>query len=328
MDRAVVKELLDAGKLPNLAALAAQGSFRNIEVRGHVTVTRPGHAEMLTGLRARDSGVYSNRRFGPIPEGCTLFERVKESPGGRGGVRTIMVSGSFGNVGAREPLFSGRPAPSARAKSGGGGGARRLNANAPFYQASRALDVLDAAPRGAAATGALCLNYLERFHSPRFAAFFHFADTDHAGHKRGSASQEYRQAAMRQDVWLGRIAAWLREQDLERNTLIYVMADHGFQRNSRGHAYAPHSWLATNDKTVVRGGILADVPATILAHYGVNTRELQPPLIGYPLSLPKSAIAPGDRADRAVKIKPGPKPKPAPPGPKTRGKFAEKPKKT
>jgi hypothetical protein len=63
LDRKVLKELLAARRLPFLAAVIEEGSYQDIDVRGHATSTKPGHAEMLTGLAADVTGVWSNSRY-------------------------------------------------------------------------------------------------------------------------------------------------------------------------------------------------------------------------------------------------------------------------
>ena len=86
------------------------------------------------------------------------------------------------------------------------------------------------------------------------------------------------------DRWLGKIVEWLRAKGLYEKTLVYVMTDHGFDVRGFGHSGTPLSWLATNDKAVTRGGILADVPATILARLGLDVLALKPALLGRPLT--------------------------------------------
>ena len=140
-------------------------------------------------------------------------------------------------------------------------------------------------------TGPACIRALEAHHAPRFLAFFHFTDPDSAGHGFGIDSGEYRKAAADEDRWLGRIVAWLKENKLDASTLIYVTADHGFNPHAFFHTNAPHIWLATNDKRVTRGGIQADVPATILAFFGVDLSKLQPKLVGSDLAQPAKPAA-------------------------------------
>jgi predicted AlkP superfamily pyrophosphatase or phosphodiesterase len=297
LDRSVVLELLAERKLPSLAALIQEGSLQEIEVVGHATVTKPGHAEMLTGLDSQTTGVYSNTRFRPIPEGHTIFERVQQHLGGPEKVRTIMVASKLAHVGGRGPeeatqwLRQQRASQRAAAPQGGGPRAQAQSEGEPFYLTRKHLDVFDAAQRNAARTGPICLRYLDKYKEPRFLAFLHFSDPDTAGHSKGRDSAEYRAAVVACDEWLGRIVGWLRQQGLYDKTLIYVMTDHGFDEHATTHGNAPHSWLATNDRAVIRGGIIADVPATILARFGIDVDRLEPKLIGRPLTEPAPARA-------------------------------------
>jgi arylsulfatase A-like enzyme len=301
-DRSVLNELLGEQKLPNLASLVREGSLQEIQVVGHATVTKPGHPEMLTGLAASVTGVFSNARYRPIPEGYTIFERLQQHLGGPEGIRTIMLASKGHNVGGHGPAGSQssprQPAP-VSGRSGTGQATRRAaNADAlssegePFFLTRKHLDVFDSADRGASRTGSLCLKYLDRFKEPRFLAFFHFGDPDAAGHRYGMDSAEYRAAASACDGWLGKIVEWLRREGLYDKTLIYVTTDHGFNPHSRTHSHAPDSWLVTNDKAVARGGIIADIPATILARFGVDVGRLEPALVGTPLT---DAAATGGR---------------------------------
>jgi len=253
LDRSVVKELLKDEKLPNLAALVKAGSLQDIQVKGHDTETRPGHAEMLTGLAAEVTGIKSNFEGEAVPEGTTIFERLKKSLG-KDGITTVMITGKA-YVGTLVPAGS-----------------------------RASIDSFDAGSRTAPTVGPLCLAALEKHKQRRFFAFFHFLDPDSAGHGSGMDSKPYRQAAVTCDAWLGAMIELLKKEKLADATLIYVMADHGFDAGARVHSNAPDSWLATNDRAVERGGIIADVPATILARFGVEPDKLKPALLGRPLT--------------------------------------------
>jgi predicted AlkP superfamily pyrophosphatase or phosphodiesterase len=298
LDRSVLWELLAKQKLPNLAQIIKEGSLQEIDVKGHVTVTKPSHAEMLTALGVKDTGVVSNGEYRPIPQGYSIFERIQEKLGGKDKVRTFMVTGKVAHVGGRGPEEAARwelerrnlhlrlrgrklpegadNVPEAEQKS--------KNQGEPFYLTRRALDMFDAAQRDASETGPLCLQYLDQFKSPRFVGFLHFSDTDHAGHHYGIDSEQYRDAAIECDEWLGKIVEWLKRESIYAQTIIYVTTDHGFDPHGHGHKDAPHSWLATNDRSVTHGGTIADVPATIMAHYGVDIEQLVPKPIGRPLT--------------------------------------------
>ncbi|MFH0959878.1 MAG: alkaline phosphatase family protein [Pseudomonadota bacterium] len=292
LDRSVVKELLTRKKVPGLAHLLQEGSFQEIAVHGHATVTKPGHAEILTGLSADITGVHANwlGTYRPIPEGYTIFERL-QTRFGKDNIATIFVAGKLAHLGGRGPGEPIRPeqfrATSKWFPKGLPKGADDVlgteTIGEPFFLTKKHLNVFDIGQRDSDVVGPLCLRYLNQYKSKRFLAFFHCSDTDHVGHHHGSASSEYREAAVDCDKWLGRIISWLKQEKLYASTLIYVTTDHGFDLNARTHGHAPHSWLVTNDKLVSRGGILADIAATILVRFGLDLEKLAPPLLGQPL---------------------------------------------
>jgi Ca2+-binding EF-hand superfamily protein len=317
LDRSVVKELLDKGDLVNLSRLIREGSMQGIEVIGHVTVTKPGHAEMLTGLSADQTGVYSNSKFQPIPEGYTIFERLQNQLGGKAQIWTIMVTGKLAHVGNRGPeeaqksLLQQKKKAQLNAGTQVPAGADETILNVkgePFYLTKNQLDVCDIAQRSAPEVGQLSLKYLAEYKEPRFFAFLHFSDPDHTGHRYGIDSKEYRDAAIACDDQLEKILTWLKEERLYTQTLIYVTADHGFDEHGKGHSFAPHSWLVTNDKKVTRGGIIADVPATIMVRFGIDISKLEPKLIGTELTGAPRVIKPSDYV-QPVKKQPNPQQK-------------------
>ncbi|MDI6774334.1 MAG: alkaline phosphatase family protein, partial [Verrucomicrobiota bacterium] len=96
-----VFECLERGELPNLKKLAAEGGMTNIHVVG-VTDTKAGWAEILTGYGPKNTGVYSNGKFQPIPSGYTIFERFRRQFGGDK-VATVAVIGKDHHVGGNAP---------------------------------------------------------------------------------------------------------------------------------------------------------------------------------------------------------------------------------
>jgi hypothetical protein len=95
-----VKADLAKGKLPNLARLVERGSLVDLDVVGHRTDTKAGHAQMLTGYDPQLTGVYSNVNYRPIPPGYTIFERLRQVFG-RDAITTIMLTGKDHNLGSQ-----------------------------------------------------------------------------------------------------------------------------------------------------------------------------------------------------------------------------------
>jgi predicted AlkP superfamily pyrophosphatase or phosphodiesterase len=259
--RDILGELLAKNKLPNLAALIKDGSLQNIDIGGHITETLPGHAQMLSSLGPKTTGIASNFDRKPMPQGYTLFERLQKAFG-KEALATIAIIGKA-KFGGTDP----------KAKS------RSILSNC-----AADITVYSAADRDAAEVTDPALKALDQEKASRYFAFLHFRDPDVWGHEKGSGSAEYREGFIKCDQALGQIVELLKTEKLYDSTLLYVTADHGFDKNSTDHLNAPHIWLATNDKTIVRGGTQADIPATILARLGLDLATLEPRLIGQPLT--------------------------------------------
>ncbi|NJL43274.1 MAG: hypothetical protein HC935_08045 [Pseudanabaena sp. SU_2_4] len=84
--------------------------------------------------------------------------------------------------------------------------------------------------------GTQALAAIDNYKDDPFFFFFHFGDIDRNGHIFGENSQEYNDALITADTWLGKIVTRLRELNLYDNTQIYVTADHGFDEGQRSHA--------------------------------------------------------------------------------------------
>jgi hypothetical protein len=254
-----VRDSLAKGALPNLAALVRQGALVDLEVTGHGTDTKSGHAQMLTGYDASVTGVYSNAKFGPIPRGHTIFERLRQSFGKR--LVTIMVTSKGPNLGSLDP---------------GAGLAE------PFHLTRRELTVWEGDRiRTARSVGERAVRHVARYaNRGRFLAFVHFADVDGAGHYHGEDSSEYDKALADCDLWLGKIMAELKAQKASERTLVYVTADHGFDKGTKRHASATRVFLATNDPSVSLPGEQRDIAPTLLSAMGVDLTKINPPLPG------------------------------------------------
>ncbi len=259
------------GKLPNLAKLARMGALVDMDVTGHQTDTKAGHAEMLTGYGPALTGVYSDGKFDPIPRGYSIFERLTQAFG-KQGITTIMLTGKDHNLGSRGPGL--------------------LSHGEPFYLVRPDITVWDGDEmRPASVVGEKAVRYIREYAKKgRFFLFIHFADIDLSGHGHGEASQAYDSAMVECDGWLGRIMTELETQGIDRRTLLYVSADHGFEVGAKNHANAPHIFLAANDPSVATAGQQRDIAPTILRAMGVELNKIVPALPGRPL---------GNRAARA-----------------------------
>jgi predicted AlkP superfamily pyrophosphatase or phosphodiesterase len=255
-----VRANLAAGTLPNLARLTRQGALVDMEVTGHGTDTKPGHAQMLTGYDPNLTTVYTNGRYRAIPRGFSIFERLHQAFG-KDGLVTIMLTGKGPNLGSQVPD----------------------NGNAePFSQARGNITVWDGDQiRPARIIGDRAIRYIDRYaNKGRFFLFIHFPDVDVAGHTNGEDSSDYDRALADCDSWLGRIMEAVETQGALDRTLVYVTADHGFDKGTRRHANATRIFLGTNDPKVSVPGEQRDITPTILAAMGVDVTRLLPRLPG------------------------------------------------
>ncbi|MGQ9881200.1 MAG: alkaline phosphatase family protein [Armatimonadota bacterium] len=294
-----VRECLQRGELPNLAKLASQGKLVAIDIL-RTTDTKAGRTQILTGYEPEKTGVFSNGRYQPIPQSYTLFERL-EQYFGPDNIATVAVIGKKGNVDADPPTKVPAALLEQRARAGRAQAQQRLHQGRivvengvrylvepgkPFYNAKLGMDVFLNGLMRDDVVGARALELLDRYKSERFFFFVHFAEVDHQGHQYGENSKEYNEALISADRWLGRIVQRLRELGLYDNTLIYVTADHGFDEGQKSHSDAPYVFLATNDKGIVRRGTRVDIAPTILERFGVDLKQIDPPLDGHPLTRP------------------------------------------
>jgi len=316
-------ELLAANELPVLAALAKEGAKVDIDVVTGATDTKAGWTQLNTGYAPDKTGVYSNGRYQPIPEGYTIEERVEKALG-PDKVVTRAVIGKKGHVDNDAPqkvpyekyaakqkkqkkIETAMPGKS-EAITGGdkvieeNGQKFVLTPGKPWYLASKNFDSWENGLTENQKVGEKAMAYLEQDKGKRFLYFVHFAQPDHAGHAKGENSQEYSDAIKLDDEWTGKIIAKLKELGVYNNTLVYVIVDHGFNEGERGHSYAPWVFMATNDTKITRTtGTREDIAPTVLKRFGIDLASLQPKLDGYPL-------------DEAAPDRKAPAEKPAMPG--------------
>lgn len=275
-----VTQALIRGDLPTLQGIAKSGAWVEIEIEG-TTDTKAGWTQILTGYRPEVTGVYSNRKYQPIPKGLTIFERLPKD------YASLAVIGKKGNVDAGAPRKEriegqakrGRLAADARIIEENG--VKYIVApGKPYFHTKQAMDVFENGLKQDEAVGRRAIALLQEHRKRPFFLFVHFAEVDASGHRFGENSPEYQRALISNDYWTGRVLTALRELGLEKRTLVYVTADHGFDENLKGHRAAPHVFLATNDKRVCRGGRRQDIAPTIYQALGIDPRAFDPPLDG------------------------------------------------
>ncbi len=303
-------ECLGRDELPNLKKLASEGALVDIDILG-VTDTKAGWSQILSGYNPEVTGVYSNGRYQPVPEGLSIFERLEKHFGPEEFV-TVAVIGKKGHCGEIDPprkLRVGTEAEQkiAKAKNPRGriieedGVKYRVIPGSPYYIMYKALEVWEFGLTLDEKVGTRAMELLEKYKDKPFFFFVHFAEVDAKGHKHGENSKDYTGALISNDLWTGKIIDKLKELSLYDKTLVYVTADHGFDEGKTSHGDAPYVFLGTNDPQVARRGERADVAPTILARFGLNLSELRPPLDGQPLTGRAKSRAVGSRPARTAK---------------------------
>jgi hypothetical protein len=301
-----LEQMIARNEVPTLMALAAQGGMVDIHITTGATDTKAGWAQILTGYVPEKTGVFSNSKYQPIPEGYTLFERL-ETYFGSDNIVTLAIVGKKGNVDADGPekipfeqwaesqRRQGRQVPSPKTGMIVRQGGTIIQENGtfyvvfpakPYFHAENHMDMFLNGVGENENVGMEALKNLDKYKDRRFFFFIHFAQPDHAGHSHGENSQEYTDAIKSDDEWTGKIVQKLKELDLYNETLLYITADHGFDEGRNTHSYAPFVFLATNDPKVARNGDRADITPTILKRFGLDLSKIEPPLDGAPLDEP------------------------------------------
>jgi arylsulfatase A-like enzyme len=329
-----VKALLAEGKLPNLKRIINEGKLVDITVTSGATDTKAGWTQILTGYRPEMTGVYSNFQFRDVPAGYSLFERLRAKFGSQS-IATVAVIGKAWHCGEIDPPFK-RPydpvkdGPNVEKLADTGKRIRQPGSHhrqfpphlveengvqyvvfegSPYYTMHKSVDQWHFGLMQDENVGDKALDMLDQYGKKPFFFFVHFANVDHSGHLYGEWSKQYDAAIVSGDRELGRIVEKLNQLGVYQKTLIYVTADHGFDVGGKMHHHAPFAFLATNDKSVIRGGTRADIAPTILTSLGVDLNKITPSLNGRSLSSPATAAE--IKAIEAVsKGKQNPKPEP------------------
>ncbi len=314
-----VDQCLARKELPNLQELIDRGRYVKIDVEG-TTDTKAGWSQILTGYYPEVTGVYSNGRYQPVPQGLSIFERLEKQFGTDDFV-TVAVIGKKAHCGEINPPQKIRldeeeaqqqkqaakknkkkqaqkdaVQPGAGKKPKGriveeNGVQYRVIPGSPYYGMHKALEVWEFGLMKDAKVGTRAIELLEKYKDKPFFFFVHFAEVDHAGHQKGENSEEYNDALISNDLWTGKIMDRVRELGLADKTQFCVTADHGFNEDGKGHSFAPYVFLATNNRAVSRDGRRQDVAPTILEAFGVDLTACQPRLDGISLTKPDNRPA-------------------------------------
>jgi hypothetical protein len=299
-DRGHVFNMLNRGKLPNLQRLVRKGALIPVDVLG-ATDTKAGWAEILTGCGPAITNVYSNTNYRPMPEGVTIFDRVKQYFGPTAYKKAAIIAKEgcvLAGYPLRFPVFSTADSTGALYDETMPGrlvvenGLKyRILPGIPDENACRSIDIFAQALNDDERTATMTLALLEKHGSRPFFFFVLFDEIDKKGHGYGENSKEYRNAFLSADYQTGRIMKKLKEMKLDKKTLVYVVADHGFDKRAQTHHNAPNVFLASNDPKIGAPGTRADITPTILDAMGVRSAAFVPAFTGTSLHAMKKTDA-------------------------------------
>jgi hypothetical protein len=227
-------------------------------------LTKPQHAQMLTGYGPAETGEISNSGRRGVPEGMTIYEHMRTV---RPEIRTVHIAGL---------KFVGRGVTRFALENGSldlfmrRGGRDGYTGVGTSDQVELALDTYLTTP-------------------DPFFLFVHYKAADVVAHRAGDGSPQYREAIISIDNELGSVIQHLEDRGMLAGTKFYITTDHGFNGNLHVDPMVPQvveTWLAARDHDIVGPATMLDVTPTILDAFGIDVNLFDPPYRGHSLLVP------------------------------------------
>lgn len=243
-EKAVLDNLYSKGELPFLNSVGPLYNLTSNEECFNGTCmqtkTKPQHASMLTGCLADVHGVYGNNNYQLIPDGIAVYELIEAS-----------------NLNFKTAHISGKPNHFGESTFG------NVIPDIDFFQASKLLHPPDATN--------IAVELINQWKDYSFFIVCHFHDPDKVGHMFGVDSLGYRRSIKRNDTQLGRLLEALEANGTDAQTIVYVLADHGFGcPTPLKHSCSPHTFIASNDINLTGDLFMKDVAGYFLSHFGLS----------------------------------------------------------
>jgi hypothetical protein len=239
--------------MPNLATFQLLSSC----VLEGKPLTRPQHAQMLTGYGPLQTGVIANAGKKRVPPGLAIYERIDAA---REDVMTVHIGGH---------KFTGKGITKWSRKNGAldlsirRGGRDRYSGAGTTERVVEALDVVGDRP---------------------FFMFVHFKGADVLAHRAGHKSVPYREAMIQNDVQLGAIMDILDQRGLLDTTEVLVTTDHGFEGIFHVNPDDPNitkTWLGSMRPILMdTAATVQDVTPTVLNLLDISFDDADPPYPG------------------------------------------------
>ncbi|NLV27988.1 MAG: sulfatase-like hydrolase/transferase [Methanomicrobiales archaeon] len=257
ISRDTLEYLIDSGNLEHLSGILENGSFVNISITDHFPDTLSGHAQILTGYSPEISGVFKSMRYKEIPEGYTVFERLKEFAGDDG-ISTVIIASQERSLGPLKGL--------------------------PFYHAGKVVDYYYDQNSDAGLLGTVVSEALYHFaQKGRFFMFVHFRDAADAGYAFGAGTKKQEDSIQSIDASLGEILKTIQKAGIMEKTAIYITTDHGFNTGQKDYTGQANLWLVANEPGLNMNGDQKDIALTILKKFQVPYENITPHYPGEPL---------------------------------------------
>jgi len=230
-----------------LKSLIVEGVKQDQYISDHKSTTKASHVQLLTGYPPFVTGVWSGQAWQTVPDGLTIFERLKEYYGS-GGITNLMVTGKTNQLGNEEMWANALP-------------------EIDHYSFNK--DTADI-------VGPIMIDYLQQYGNAHFFALFHFSDPDERGHLKGENSDAYSQAIIDVDYWTGKLIQQLKDLGVYERTIVYVTTDHGFEEATNQHNDAPFIWVVSNDPNMERVPYERQMTPMILKRLGYDVANAIP----------------------------------------------------
>ena len=263
MQYAHYREMMGNGDLPNFVKLVGSNGFDgNATITGHVnTTTKPGNAELDSGLGSKITGITENENEKILPDGNSTFERLNAF---RDDIKLGVIYGK--NSGYLPlPLLKNVESKVDWWRS-------MSDYNYSQYISQTYANSIDVAKE---ATKFISTNANNNFY-----LMVYFGVPDGAGHNYGENSTEYNNSLINVDEGLGVLLDSLKDNNILDNTKIIVSGDHGWNEGASGHGNNDINTatvlLVSNDLSLVSGvyagGVRrqCDIAPTTLNYFGMQ----------------------------------------------------------
>jgi hypothetical protein len=223
------------------------------------TLTRPQHAQMLSGYGPDITTITLNRR-GRLPEGLSIHERIAELVG----PHVELVHIAMRKYASRGITTWARRNKVISRKNLVGRGSPGIDERATTRRA---------------------FDHLASVASQPFFMFLHYKSADWAAHRAGSKSGRYRSALMHIDRRTGELLEYLSTLGIEQTTTVLITTDHGMNKrahSNRDFASNRDTWIAASP-SVLREDLSAsilDLTPTVLDLLGGDISNVSPPFEG------------------------------------------------